>query len=48
MKDQVLFKRYDESGNAYWVATRVALHNRYNRTIKPLNELLKSIEFIKE
>ena len=46
MKD-VVFKRYDEAGKPYYVATRVNLYKRYTRTIKPLNELLKSMEFIK-
>ena len=46
MKD-VVFKRYDEAGKPYYVATRVNLYKRYTRTIKPLNDLLKSMEFIK-
>ena len=46
MKD-VVFKRYDEAGKPYYVATRVNLYKRYIRTIKPLNDLLKSMEFIK-
>ena len=48
MKDSVLFKRYDEGGNPYWCMTRVNAYKRYTRTIQPLNELLKSLEFIKD
>ena len=45
MKDTVLFKRYDEAGNVYWCATRVNLYKRYVHTIKPLNDLLRSMEY---
>jgi hypothetical protein len=41
----VLFKRYDDAGHPYWVMTRVAAHHRYTHTIKPLNDLLESLEF---
>ena len=44
MKDTVLFKRYDEGGNPYWRMTRVDAYKRYIRTIKPLNDLLESLE----
>ena len=45
-QQSVLFKRYDEAGKSYWCMTRVAAYYRYIHTIKPLNDLLKSLNFI--
>ena len=41
----MLFKRYDEKGNPYWVETRVSAHKRYLHTIKPIEDLLKYLEW---
>lgn len=41
----MLLKRYDEKGNPYWSETRVSAYKRYLHTIKPIEELLKYIEW---
>ena len=39
-----LHQRTDEAGHIYYCMTRVAAYKRYIHTIKPLDDLLKSLE----
>ena len=39
-----LHQRTDEAGHIYYCMTRVAAYYRYIHTIKPLDDLLKSLE----
>jgi len=41
----MLFKRYDEKGKPYWAETRVSAYKRYLHTIKPIEELIKYLEW---
>ena len=40
---QCLLEIRDEAGNRFFRMTRVDAYKRYTRTIKPLNDLLKSL-----
>lgn len=46
MEDVVLLKGYDTKGKPRWCMTRLAAYYRYKHTIKPLEDLLKCLDWL--